>query len=259
MPLIETKRTTLHIKDYRQANTERPVTLLIHGAGSDYESWPSQLRRLPEANAIAVDLAGHGQSPEPGRESITEYAADIVALLDALNLESVIAAGHSMGGAIAQQLALDYEERIKALFLAGTGAYLEVNPGIIEGIVAETQSTAERIVKRMWAEDTSPDILTESSESLLQVPPSIIQADYRACDNFDVRQRLSEIAVPTLVIGADSDKMVPFKRSENLAEAIPNTTLVQIANAGHMFMLEQPETVTEHVRTWLKSINLESR
>jgi pimeloyl-ACP methyl ester carboxylesterase len=175
----------------------------------------------------------------------------MVARLDALELDSVIAAGHSMGGAIAQTLALDYPARVKGLILIGTGAQLAVNEAILTGIQTDREATIRTMAKWMWAKDV-PDAMREMSiERMMAAKPAVIHRDYLACSRFDVRGRVAEISAPTLVIGGTADKMTPHKLSAFLAETIPHAELVTIEGGGHMMMLEQPQAVADAVRVWL--------
>src|SRR5512139_941434 len=105
--------------------------LLIHGAGENHLVWPIGLRRLPGSIVYAIDLPGHGKSAGMGRSTIADYAAWIVSFLDALHIPAAVFIGHSMGGAIAQQLALTYPDRTTALVLAATGAKLRVAPQLL--------------------------------------------------------------------------------------------------------------------------------
>ena len=111
--------------DHRDPTLHRPVTLVIHGAGGTHLDWPAEIRRMPELNTIIVDLPGHGKSSRRGtQQHVGAYASDMLALLDALKLQQVIVAGHSMGGAIAQTLALQHPDRVLGLILICTGAKL---------------------------------------------------------------------------------------------------------------------------------------
>lgn len=246
MPFIETRRGELYYKDYRQEKVADPL-LLIHGAGGIYLDWPIQLRK----QAIVFDLKGHGRSPAPARRTIEEYAADVTALIEALELKNLIVAGHSMGGAIALSLALDYPERLKALILVGTAAKFHVNPALIEGLGKNPQETAELIVKWEWSKNTPDSIRQQSIKRLLETPAEITQGDYIACNAFDVRERLGEIRLPTLVLFGAEDRMIPPEDSKFLAEHIPNAELSLIEGGSHMFHLEQGELVTERIKAWL--------
>ncbi len=115
MPKIETSSGVMWYADHRDPTVRRPVTVFIHGAGGTHLDWPAELRRLPEANAIVIDLPGHGRSGGAGRSSVSAYAADVMSLLDALKIPRAILGGHSMGGAICLTAALSYPERVQGL------------------------------------------------------------------------------------------------------------------------------------------------
>ena len=252
MPLIKTDRATLFTKDYRAKDSQNIPFVLIHGAGGTYQNFPSQLRRnLP---CIAMDLAGHGRSPQPSRTTIQDYADDVVALMDAMNIEKAVLIGHSMGGAIAQQIALDYANHVTGLVLLGTAAKLKVSPQIIEGIVEKTEETAKFITEGVWGDNVSQEIKQQGVELLLAMPPEVIQGDYIACNNFDVRNRIQEISVPTLVITAENDCMVKPVWSEYLAANIAHASYEIIANAGHMFPLEYPDKTTTIIQQWIDEV-----
>ena len=102
MPAVETARGKFYVAIH-QRNKSVPSAIFIHGAGGSHLSWPKPLRQLTSIRPILIDLPGHGASAGVGRQSISDYALDIVSLLDALAIDSAIIAGHSMGGAIAQQ------------------------------------------------------------------------------------------------------------------------------------------------------------
>lgn len=252
MPIIATTRGEIHYKDYRKDADIRTPYILIHGAGSQYMDFPSLMRR--ELQTIALDLPAHGRSPQHGEISIENYARDIIAFLDALNLEKVILVGHSMGGGIAQQIALDYPEYLQGLILIATGAKLEVNPEIIEGIMNNPVETATSVTKWSWGNSADENLIQQGVKHLLQTPIEIIQADYIACNEFDVRDRLHEITRPTLIIAGKQDKMTRIEWNQALAEHIPNSQIKIFENNGHQVHVEQADAVIEIIREWCKSI-----
>lgn len=251
MPVIKTPRGDIHYKDYRKEDISTPY-VLIHGAGSQYMDFPSAMRR--ELQTIALDLPAHGRSPQHGAISIENYAQDVVAFLDALNLEKVILVGHSMGGAIAQQIALDYPERLHGLILIATGAHLKVNPAIIECIISNPTETATSITQWSWGDDVDENLIQQGVKHLLQTPVEVIQADYIACNNFDVRDRLHEIQIPTLIMAGAKDKMTRIAWNEELAEKIPNSQIRVFENNGHQVHVEQVEAVIDIIREWTEKI-----
>jgi len=236
-----------------RAATLLPV-LLIHGAAGTHLDWPGTLRRLPGRMTLVPDLPGHGRSTVPGRQDVDAYTRDIVALLAALDVGRVIAIGHSMGGAIAQVLALDFPERIAGLVLIGTGARLRVHPDFLEHVRTEPERVFAQVGAALWGEHLPAEAETvrhQYVQALAANDPEIVYGDYVACDTFDTRGRLEAIRVPTLVVGGTEDRMTPPKFSRYLAETIPGAELVMVAGGSHMLALEQPEVVGEAVRDWL--------
>ncbi len=250
MPFIQVNGEELFYAESRTANA-RLTTVLVHGAGENHLIWPAQLRRMDGVTVHALDLPGHGKSGARGRASVDEYAQVVRGLLDALGVERAVIAGHSMGGAIALQFALSLPARTAGLVLVATGAKLRVAPPVLAGILADTAATLDLVTRYSWGPNAPAPLLKLGREQLAQMDPHVIAGDYGACDTFDVRDRLPEIAAPTLIIGGAADQMTPPKYSAFLADKIPGARLEIIEGAGHMVMLEQPELVAQHVREFL--------
>lgn len=251
MPLIETANGSIWYADHRDPTLHRPVTVVIHGAGGTHLDFPAEIRRMPELNAILPDLSGHGHSPGAGRNSVGAYVSDMLALLDALKLKQVIVAGHSMGGAIAQTLALQHPDRVLGLILIGTGAKLGVHPDLLAGMVSETARTVSALVSMYYGTPVNESLRRRSQQRLSEFNPTILYNDYVACNTYDLRQRVGQIHAPTLIVGGSDDLMTPFKFSTYLHEQITGSHLERIEGAGHMMMLEQPELAAEAIRRWL--------
>lgn len=258
MPQIDTSLGTLYYADHRQPGSPRFPVIFIHGAGGSHLDWPAQLRRLPEANAIVPDLPGHGKSPGPGRTTIEQYANDIIALMNALHVPRAVLAGHSMGGAIAQKVALTQPSAVAGLILIATGARLGVHPRVLDGIREDPEAVADLLMEWMWAEGTPDAMKQQARQQLLETPADIVHGDYLACNQFDCRARLPAIYASTLVIGGTADMMTPFRYSEYLHEHLHQSTLATIENGGHMLTLEQPDHVSEIIRAWLDELASET-
>ena len=250
MPLIKTAATDLWIVDHRR-DKHKMTAILIHGAGSSHLSFPKELRQLGIIDPVVVDLCGHGKSPGQGHHSIAENASDIVALLDALEIESAVIVGHSMGGAIAQTLALDHGKRVAALVLIATGARLAVNPALISGIVTDTPATIASLNRWTWSKAASESLREQSAEIMRQTDSQVIQRDFIACDRFDVRERLKKIPSKTLVMAGEHDKMTPLSLSQEMADQIPLADLEVTPQGSHMFMLELAATTAQTIEDWL--------
>src|SRR5512140_3865565 len=103
-----------------------PPVILIHGAGGHHLYWPAQVRRLHGERVFALDLPGHGKSAGVGHHSVQDYSAEVLAFMDAMKFSRAVLVGHSMGGAVALQAALDAPERMLGLGLLGSAARLRV-------------------------------------------------------------------------------------------------------------------------------------
>ncbi len=253
-PIAETASGPIWHARTRRPVTGRPPVVLIHGAGGSHLHWPPYLRRLPGTDVLALDLPGHGRSAGAGRDSIANYAADLLAWLDALAVERAVLCGHSMGGAVAQWLALERPERVAGLVLMGTGAMLRVAPILLETVLNNPAAVLGMMADWLYGPAAPPALRELGMQAMAAVPPAVFHGDLLACDQFDVRGRLAEICVPTLVVGATEDKMTPLKFSHYLAENIPGAQLVIVAEAGHMMMLERPDEVGAAVTRFLSAL-----
>lgn len=115
------------------SNGKTPI-VLIHGAGGSSLGWHSSLRRMPGQKVIALDLPGHGRSVGAGKQSITDYAHDVVDFIHALKLTRVTLAGHSMGGAIAMQSILQAPKLFSALIVVSSGAVCNIPEEIVNSL-----------------------------------------------------------------------------------------------------------------------------
>ncbi|MBI5957296.1 MAG: alpha/beta hydrolase [Chloroflexi bacterium] len=237
--------------EYKADSTSYPPLVLVHGAGGSRHDWPVSLQQLPDAHVLTLDLPGHGESAGPGRRDTLDYARIVGDLLGTLNLARAIIAGHSMGGAIAQQMAHHMPEHTAGLILVGTGSKLPVEPTLTRRIIEEHEAAVDWLTAWSWAADVPVTLKDAGRQRLRAVAPEILQGDYIACQAFDGRSQLEQISVPVLVLGSDADRMMPLKFSVTLAERIPNARLVEIHGAGHNFPLERGGEVIGAIREWL--------
>ena len=245
--------TVLHFTESKGKG--EPPLILIHGAGGTHLHWPPELRRLPDGRVLAVDLPGHGQSEGTSCATVVEFAAAIVSWLDSLNIQRAIVAGHSMGGAIAQTLALDHADRVAGLILVGTGARLRVAPQILDGVKADFAGAVDTIIQWSFS-PTAPETLTRPARRrLLEVKPEVLLLDYAACNAFDAMTRVSQIKSPTLVLVGSADKMTPEKYSRYFVEQIAGAQLKVFPGAGHMLPLERGAEMTQAVQAFANSVN----
>ncbi len=252
MPDVKTSRGTLHYT-LSQGPEDAPTLVLVHGAGGTRLHWPAEVRRLAGASTYTLDLPGHGRSQRGGCATVEGYAEAVLAFLRTMGIQQAVVAGHSMGGAIAQTLALDFPDCVAGLVLVATGARLRVAPAILAGIREAFEESVALITRYAWRPATKPALVELGRQALLQAGPDVLLNDFTACDRFDVMHRLTEIHVPTLVIAGSDDQLTPTKYARFLGEQITGARLEIIQGAAHMVMLEHPAEVARAIRDFLEN------
>ncbi|MBI2845929.1 MAG: alpha/beta hydrolase [Chloroflexi bacterium] len=253
MPTINVKGQPVFYVEQSHGD-EQQTLIMLHGAGGTHRIWLLQVNGLQNFRAIALDLPGHGRSGSAGRESITSYADFVLEFLGALGIEKAIIVGHSMGGAIALELALRQGPQIIGLILVGTGARLRVRPEFLHGLQENVEDTISSLVTWFYGSGAEKETLHQGEAELRASQPEVLFDDFSACDRFDVMQRLGEIGVPTLVICGDEDRLTPPNYAQYLRDHIPGARVVVVPGAGHMVMLEKPQEVTEAMQSFLDSV-----
>jgi pimeloyl-ACP methyl ester carboxylesterase len=233
-----------------------PPMILLPGAGGDHLIWPAEIRRLPEFRVYALDLPGHGKSEGAGRQSAADYARSVLEFMDTVGLWQAVFVGHSMGGAVALTLALEFPERAAGLGLISSGACLPVPPEILEN--AASSSTFPFAVQELHTLScgihTPPRLAEKNLKRLMAVRQTLFYGDLLACDQFDVTERLPFIKIPVLVICGTNDRLTPARYSTTLAARIPGAALQTVDEAGHLVMLEQAQRVAKLLSVFLLTI-----
>ena len=234
-----------------EAGSGSPL-VLVHGAGGCADLWQHQLDGLAHgARIVAPDLPGHGPLGGRGKPSVAAYAEWLAGFLATLDERPVVLVGHSMGGAVAQTLALARPERLAGLVLVSTGARLRVLTRLVDLLRAHPREGQRLIRELSFAADTPREPVEMVERALREGAPLVTLGDYLACDRFDVRDRLPGIRTPTLVVAGAEDRLTPLKYGRFLAETIPGARLVEIPAAGHFPQLEQPVRVNAAIREFL--------
>ncbi len=234
--------------------TDAPPLVLIHGAAGGQYVWLEQ-RHLPDTQVITLDLPGHGGShPAPPVVGIDPYARVVADFATALGHERFVPMGHSMGGAIALTLALEYAARIPALVLLATGARLPVSELIFVAIEQSFDQLGELLAQTAYAPQTDRALVARFTNGPLQVTAELARADFEACAAFDVRHRLAEITAPALILAGGLDQLIGGGRLKQLAGGIAHSSVQTIDGAGHMLMQEQPTAVNEALGAFLSGL-----
>lgn len=229
--------------------------VFVHGSGGSHLLWNYQRRFFENShNVVAVDLPGHGEAGVKGEDAVEAYARHLLNVLRALPGEMFCLLGHSLGGAIVQELALLYPQYVEALVLVGTGARLRVLPEILEGIQGRFEETVRSICDYAFSKKTPRDMIEKGIETMLQARPGVLYGDFAACDRFDIMDRVGTIRVPTLVVCGSDDLLTPPKYAQFLAEKIEGARSEIIEGAGHMVMIEKPEEFNSRVMEFLQTL-----
>lgn len=227
------------------------VVIFIHGSGATKHTWMNQISSdLNGYRKIALDLPGHGESTGSGLTSIELYSSFIKSFTEKLNLKNIVLAGHSMGGAIVQNFALNYPDKVKAVVLAGTGAKLKVHQDILKQTL-ENINYAQNLA---YCEHTDKKIIEQAEIEFNFTSEKVRYNDFLACNNFDVMEKVKNITAKTLVIVGNCDKLTPLKYAFYLQTQIKGSTLKIIENAGHMSMWEKPDYFNCTLNDFLGSI-----
>jgi pimeloyl-ACP methyl ester carboxylesterase len=251
----------LHYRRSARGNQGRNQLVLIHGAGGSYLHWPAEIRHLAGENILAIDLPGHGASEGGGEETIDAYTVSVLEFMDYLDIGRAVIVGHSMGSAIAQRLSLDSPDLIRGLILIGAGAKLSVHPKLIEYCSSERTSPEAVSLVMEWVFSPQADrrLVELAGQRMAEIPASVMLADFKACDAFDVRNEVQEIQQPAMVICGEDDQMTPVRFSEYLIDKLSDVRLEIVPHAGHMVMLEQPEIVAELIKNFLNEIHADEK
>jgi pimeloyl-ACP methyl ester carboxylesterase len=260
MPSVNASGAELY---YERAGEGEPL-LLIQGMSATHMAWgrPFLDELIRSFETIVFDNRGMGRS---GRAELpfttADLAADTAALLDALGLETAHVAGISMGGMIAQELALAHPERIRTLtigasYCGGPQGTLMAPEDLQMLGAAYASGQPEQVFRAMWEINLSPGFREDDSRfaafaemgAALPAPQPVVLQQMRACGEHNTSERLGQISLPTLVIHGDADRLLGYGNGREIAALIPGARLATLEGVGHMFWWEQPQRSAELIR-----------
>ena len=229
--------------------------VFVHGAGGNNLVWKRTVEGLRgDGRAVAVDLPGH-PTGDITCTTVGQYAEAVHSFVAELGLRRPVVCGHSMGGAIALTFALSYPDDLGGLVLASTGARMGVMKEITDGLAGEPLRVIEKLITPMSFHNVTLEVARESRMTLSISNPAVFLNDYLACNGFDVRARLGEIAAKTLIFCGDDDRMTPPKWSHYLGANIASSAAYFVKDAGHMVILERPGACAALVQAFLAGLS----
>jgi pimeloyl-ACP methyl ester carboxylesterase len=241
---------------WEESGSGWPV-LLIHGLGYARWGWEPLVPPLSERyRVISFDNRGIGASSvPPGPYTAAEMASDAVAVLDAAGIDRAHVVGTSLGGMIAQELALGAPDRVDRLVLLSTtpgAATGHPMPTVTVQLFAEAASLPADVALRRFVENAlgpepDPELTERILAHRLAAPqdPAGWAAQAAAGTTFEAGDRVGDLAAPTLVLTGTADNVVDHRNSEVLAGLIPDARLELIEGAGHLVFWERPRQVAE--------------
>ncbi|HZT97853.1 MAG TPA: alpha/beta fold hydrolase [Chloroflexota bacterium] len=248
------------IQMYYESHGKGQPLVLLPDMGNDVTSLWSQVPRLSQDfRCIAIDNRGVGRSSKPSTQYTMKLLADdVIHVLDHLRIPRAHVFGISMGGAIAQEMAINHPERVGALVMVASWArpdrYLSCLLELFKDVKRSVDPlTFERQVA-LWSFtrgyfDTSYDELEKRQRASLDVPyptPSVtFTRQVEACMAHDACDRLGQITAPTLNIAGEEDIFTPLPFSRELTEMIPNANLEVVPGSAHAVHWEKPDEVNQ--------------
>jgi pimeloyl-ACP methyl ester carboxylesterase len=254
MAEVKVRGTEIHYLDLKsQHPTEDWPVIFIHGSGGNAGLWQKVMDGLAKQyRSIAMDLPGHGPSRGEGFRSVSEYGDFVYEFLEALGFKKVVLGGHSLGGAIVQDVALRYPQKLRALLLIGTGARLRVLPEALE--LMRKMASGEAPPKfHPWgfSEQASPEIIAEGEREWAKTGSLVRYHDFLACDQFNIMAEVEKIRLPSLIACGKEDRLTPVKYSQFLNQKLPGSRMELIDGAGHLVMLENHQALSQAIIKFL--------
>lgn len=234
------------------------VLVLIHGLGSKKESWKHQMELSDKYRLIVPDLRGHGESDVTENISIPQFARDVIALLEKLNIEKAHFCGLSMGGLVVQEIYRQKRRIVATLTLSNTFSYspimlknLLLKPRLKQFYNTPAEEYLEGAAKRCLHPNNHH--MAEDVKGALMLKEETYIKSAKAALNVNFLPMLPFVRVPVMIIGSVRDKVVPFLAAKQTYLFAPKckTKFVFFKDAGHVPNLEKKETYNLELRTFL--------
>jgi 3-oxoadipate enol-lactonase len=252
---------------YQYLDNQQDTTFVfINSLGTDFRIWDGVVDILKShGNILRYDKAGHGLSDlgftdndksyvVNQKSSIQDFASDVLALMDFLKIQKAVIVGLSIGGIIAQYLAIHHPERIERLILSNTAPKVGSEEGWNNRIEAVKNdgiaSIADNIMKVWFSEIFRNNRLSELAGYKMMLSNINLDGYIKACEALKINNltdEISKINLPTLCLAGTEDGSTPPAQVKAMADLIPNSTYILIEGVGHIPCVEVPELVAKHI------------
>jgi 3-oxoadipate enol-lactonase len=235
--------------------------LFLHGVGSDKSVWRPQLAHFAvRRRSLAFDYPGYGESELRPGATRDDYAEAILAAMDALQVEQAHVCGLSLGGVVAIAMHAAAPDRCASLIIADSFASHPDGQGIYDRSIAASRSMSMRQLAEarsgaLLGGSASEALREEVVETMGRIDPDAYRLGAAAVWLADQTERVASIAVPTLILVGDEDRVTPPDLSRELQQAISGSRLETIAGAGHLANAEKPEEFNSAVDRFLDDVD----
>ncbi|MEV8596056.1 alpha/beta fold hydrolase [Streptomyces sp. NPDC052012] len=248
MPQFAVDGAELTYDDEGPRDAEGVPLVFIHGWTANRHRWDHQMEHFAAGRrVIRLDLRGHGDSTGIGARAIADLAGDVMALLDHLEVDRFVPVGHSMGGMIAQTIALTHPERVERMVLVNSISRMAYSRGRGLLMAASTRVPFKLFVaaniQRAFAPGHPRHEIKEYIRASAATPREVVMTLYDAMRAFDVLDRVGEIRVPTLMVHGYHDIQLPVHQMLRMAKGYPDA-VIRIIDAGHELPVEKPKELT---------------
>ncbi|MBU3567239.1 alpha/beta fold hydrolase [Polynucleobacter alcilacus] len=263
---LKTAKIGIYDINYLDVGSGTPV-VLIHGLAGDYSAWTSQIQLLKDHyRVIAFDNRGAGKSTQVDEAiSTQDLAKDTLGLMDFLKIESAHVVGRSMGGAVAQHMALMAPKRVKSLVLCASFAILDP---LGRRVLLNMREALEW--RMNWSDHArhsvqnfvSADFFNHRQEQVKKIEaliggetrlPACYSRQNEACQNHDTSSQLRFITQPTLIMAGQNDPICSLTATKILSDGITNSKSIIFDNASHFFLMEQADKFNQSLHDWLST------
>ncbi len=242
-----------------------PVLLFLHGIGGNHQSFDWQLPAFADRwRAISWDMPGYGGSAPLAEMTFENLAHGLARLLDHLDAPTAVIVGHSMGGMVAQEFMVHYPERATALVLSATSPSFGKPGKWRDSFLGQRLAPLDRgLSPADFAEDLVPNLMAdnppEAAVASAHASMSALSVEtYRAALNclvtFNQRDKLGDIACPTLALAGEFDDAAPAPMMEKMASHIPDCRYRCLPGVGHLANLEDPDPFNQAIRGFLQEV-----
>jgi pimeloyl-ACP methyl ester carboxylesterase len=242
----------------RQLDPALKTVMFVHGTGQDHSIWvlPTRYFARHDRNVLAVDLPGHGRSGGEPLQTVEAIADWLIQMLDSAGLEEAAIAGHSLGSLAGIAAAGLHPQRVRAIALVGSTLPMRVSEVLLDAARSNSHEAIDMLT--MWGYSKSAQLggnpnpgnwMVGAGRRLMErAAPGVIYTDLKACDKYSAGlEHAAAVQCPALLILGERDRLTPPRSAALLAQTLPDSETVVLADCGHAMLAERPDAVLDQL------------